>query len=111
MPLIMILTSIPSKQSRAFKKKVGVGGGGGCVCVHRNQSNLWNNYPACGGGKEMRAKFWGPGQALSPGQQGEGRSPGRLSGYGGNGHYGGSEWGVCSWVCCSPRALTSLTSG
>ena len=59
------------------------------VCTG-TKANLWNNYPACGGGKEMRAKFWGPGQALSPGQQGGGGSPGRLSGYGGNGHYGGS---------------------
>lgn len=69
--LIMILTSIPSKQGRAFKiKRRG-------VCT-RTKVNLWNNYPACGGGKEMRAKFWGPGQALSPGQQGGGGSPGCL---------------------------------
>lgn len=86
MLLTMILTSIPSKQSKAFKKR-----GGGWV-VHRNQSELVKQLPspARGGGKEMRAKFWGPGQAPSPDQQGGGGSPGRLSGYGGDGHYGGS---------------------
>ena len=38
----------------------------------------------------MRAKFCDPGQASSPEQQGGRGSPGRLSGYGGDGHYGGS---------------------
>lgn len=46
--------------------------------------------PARGGGKGMRAKFCDPGQASSPEQQGGRGSPGRLSGYGGDGHYGGS---------------------
>lgn len=68
----------------------------------------------------MRAELWGPGQARSPGQQRGGGPPGCLVTVG-SGIMGAqlkqrmsapqSEWGVCSWLCCSPGALTALTSG